>query len=1461
MSESAKTAPSEAKELSLIGKVELRIALAGTDAELKAILKTFLPPLLLKLASEHLNVRNKYVNTSILESSHRMNSSNVVNTDDTDHLLTTSVKLPVAALLLQFRQHPSSLLIRHFDLLYIQQGIQRLPVVKQLKLLPVLVNGISSDTSISASHGAILFNLLLKILPNFSLPERGSQGDRELRGHFDLVLTEDVTFLAFWFGKLLLLTLSGSENATSTKRACPGLSPDEYGFLTLFDKKNTWIPGDNGGLNLTETKITAARFLASGVFTDQERFLPALFSSADSNSRISNVGVDMLKRAAPNVSLEDPTLIKRLFQIYFGDPSSDGPLPVRPALKIHILTLLSKSIIATTFTADVTLLLRDGLTTSEVTNGSRESLVLFSGREASKLRQAAFSFIIWTGRMGSSADLQIIAPPLVHRLREYVEGQGWPNPNDGARSSQDLSLRGLAYQSIGLLAKSSPAELLLEPNLDLLRWLFQSLSEEGSGGDISVSVEEAIGSVLSCFSKVLDRDVENCLRSLLLHHITLDDESPTNRITTPTQVRRSTRFVAVTYANRCLSYSDVVARWIDLLAIGGRPGERDEVVEEGQKGLNPYWYQILNPPEDRASRHRESLSGNRIIQLPDFASMIQYIIPRLTHSSWGSEGVLPTNLSLTKQALDIVRPAITFCRATLITQALESTEEAMRFDVDWERTLDSKVSSNELARSAIKAYLKRSSTEESQEQMKAILLFLIILYNGMIWNHGEGLPRCGDYFVEVCALCSNAMLAHFAPQVLWWRSSIWSNKHDTRTIAAQAFGILASHTAYPPEELRKLSVTLLDRIRTWKSAVGAELNQVHGSILALAFLWGRLRVRARLDALPETDLDAFLLLIFDIFAESKERTLQEATVTAIDQLCLFSVLRPAHIPPKYTTTLLIDKMMEKARSGNEKAILALGHFAMNLEERKLEDSVLDQILGKLYTLHDIRQPEVQFAVGEALSCAATGWGSKSLVSVLDVEESPPALKTCEEALSSVLTKILSHCKSTKPTMRKASAIWLLCVVQFNGHTLCVQDSLRQCQAAFKAFLADRDSLVQETASRGLALVYKKGDKALKDDLVRDLVASFTGTNANLGGSVAEDTELFEPGALPTGEGSVTTYKDIMSLASEVGDPSLVYRFMSLASHDAIWSSRAAFGRFGLDTILSDSSVDGYLAQNPKLYPKLYRYRFDPNSNVQRAMNDIWAAIVKDPATTVEKHFDEIIDDLLRNILGKEWRVRQACCAAIADLVQSSSFEKYEKYLNEIWGKSFKVIDDIKLSVRTAAMALVRVLAGILTRNLETGDSAGQKASSMLQQVIPFLLSSSGLEASAQEVQQYALTTLLDIIKKSSGKHLRPFIPVLVERMLALLSSLEPEAVNYIHLNASKYDLTEEKIDEMRLSSVRGSPMMEAIERCLDHLEEATMTALLPSLENAMRNALGLPSKVSRDIFHDLVLLHADERLL
>ena len=52
----------EVRELQLVEKVEMKIALAKDD-KLESILRPYLPPLLLKLASDHQSVRSKVLFT------------------------------------------------------------------------------------------------------------------------------------------------------------------------------------------------------------------------------------------------------------------------------------------------------------------------------------------------------------------------------------------------------------------------------------------------------------------------------------------------------------------------------------------------------------------------------------------------------------------------------------------------------------------------------------------------------------------------------------------------------------------------------------------------------------------------------------------------------------------------------------------------------------------------------------------------------------------------------------------------------------------------------------------------------------------------------------------------------------------------------------------------------------------------------------------------------------------------------------------------------------------------------------------------------------------------------------------------------------------------------------------------------------------------------------------------------
>ncbi|KAF2810350.1 ARM repeat-containing protein [Mytilinidion resinicola] len=1431
----------EAKELALVGKVEMRIALTDTDARLEAILKTYLAPLLLKLASPNVSVRNKVI--SICQH---------VNT----RIKPQHIKLPVAALLKQFKENPDVPLIRHFDLLYIQQGISRLPIAERLELLPILTRGIAVDYSKSPQHGSQLFHLLLRLLGYFKLPPRGGKEDDELRKTLG-VDDEDTKFLSFWFGKLILLNIVRQRSEElAANVSCPGVSAEEYKFLTVQGKPDAWNPTADGGLNLPETKVIASKFLASGMFADAERFLPALFASADTNSRISDVGDDILKRVLPVTNLEDREIVQNLLDVYFGSSTSGGPPSVGTPLKIKILGLLSKSVASTTFPKEISKIVEEGLISSYDITTPRST-----GREASKFRSAIFLLVNFVARHGAGKDISTVAPGLVQNLKSFIEDQGWPTPN----RDEDLELRGYGFETIGLLAKAAPESTLIEPTVSLLDWLFRSLREDTSGKDVAVSIEEALSSVLGAFTKPLeDQDTRPKFRQILLKYTLLDhpskSQAPTGDYTDARKSFRSTRYAAARFANRCLPYHDVLARWIDILATSGADKEKHEVVEEGKKGLDPYWYRMLNATPDVSS---EIVSENTVMDrfsFPDFDELVEYIFDQRHESDdvEMDEGDEPQTLHRVKgfrtRFGDAFPTAVKFCCQVLMQKSLEEKKILVEISTEWERKLEITISTDQRARQAVRSYTSDSKHSAS------LAIVLRAAFEEVIKDDTTDVGPLGDTFIDLCSLCPDDIWTQ-ADLIADFRSlepSILSNNSARRGAASHGFGLLVSHqSCYKKERQASLSM-LLGKMQAWNEAVGGDLNKASGATLALAYYFSRLQWRQSTTEETKELLSTYLRTLFDMLKGATDTTLKEASHLSIDQLSLFQVLTPDIVNEYMPFVEVAEKIYDTAKSGKANAILALGHFGMIAEEKtgeNVEKSDLHYVEEKLYSLHEVRQSEAQFSVGEAYSCLACGWDSKALAAAVDIENPTQERQQWDNALdtphsperkttlSTVLQKTLLGCRNTKPSLKKASVIWLLCLLQFCGHRPEIQQHLPECQTAFKLCLSDRDEVVQEAASRGLGLVYEKGDRDLKDDLVRDLVGSFSDNRSKMAGSVTADTQLFEPGALPTGDGSITTYKDILSLASEVGDSSLVYRFMSLAANNSIWSSRAAFGRFGLSNVLSDSSVDGYLAENPKLYPKLYRYKFDPNPNVQRSMTDIWNALVKDSSATIDKHFDAIMTDLLESILTKEWRVRQACCAAVADLVQGRDLEKYEKYLDQIWDKCFKVLDDIKESVRAAAASLARVLTGILTRSLEAGDSSTKNASAMLERVLPFLLSTSGLESSAEEVRAFALHTLLQIIKKSNGKTLRPFIPDLVERLLGLLSALEPEAVNYIHLNAAKYNLTEQKLDGMRLASVRASPLTESIERCLDLLDESTTKSLISHLESAIKNAVGLPSKV------------------
>lgn len=1297
------------------------------------------------------------------------------------------IVLPVATLLDQYKTTESPL-IKYYDIVFIQHSLARLSVVERRALIPKILPGIGKDVSPSRAG---LFNVFLRCLGDLSLPPRGSSEDENLREQVGLQDPKDANFVAEWLGKLLLLRTTVQGGAVS-----PGMAESDVSFLTL-NKPGTWAPNAECGLSLLETRLKAVNFLASGAFTDQERLLPAIYAAANIDFRVAGVGDDLLKRS--KVSLEDKDIVRQLF-----DAHSKLSAPYR----IRILGLLSRSEISTTFTDEVLAAFRlnmagtgQGPDAMQVDGQPAQS----SGRELIKLHQALFGFINWVARIGANKpEFSQIRSSLVSLLREFIEAQGWPRSEH--QSPDDNTLRSTAYGTIGVLAKGTSMPDI--ERMALAQWLFQSLSEDPTP-DIVVNIDAALSTLAANFKPPHNPDLSEQLHALILESMVKTEEG---------NVVRSSRHAATKWANHCLPFSDIIARWVDILAVAGRRDERSDVVEEGLKGLNPWTYYANN----ETSR-----------MVPAWQEMVVTFFTKTI--SYG--GKPDADMDIDKgstfrnfpgQCIRAFPVAVDYCKDILFLTALQD----FTIEPGWERQLSATVHSDLKARRTIRDYLTSSRYSQPLSDL------LCSAFDGMLLEDTELAERCARSFVELASFTPSTIFAPLVPRFMELLPLVTSNKREIRHLACSAFGILAAHPANSQESVKKSMSTLTEIAQKRTTAVGSELNAVEGSWNALAHLISR---SVYYSADKVGDVSDGLGDVFPTLDQVCSNTIstQEALIDAYGQLWTAGVRVLPGADKDAISTAFVDPLVALAKKGNEKAITALGRLAMALPSGEASSNdkscdLIGVILERLFALYELRQAEVHFTVGEAIVAAVACWDSDVVQLTLNVEVNSDLYRIPKRSsrVVAVLEKLLTDCKNTKPSLLKASGIWLFCLIQYCSHLEEVQSRLRECQVAFMRLLSARDELVQETASRGLSLVYEKGDTSLKGDLVRDLVASFTGSGPQL--KVDEETELFDAGALPTGDGkSVTSYKDIVSLANEVGDQSLVYKLMSMATNAATWSTRSAFGRFGLSNILSESEVD------PKLYPKLYRYRFDPNPNVQKSMNDIWKALVKDSNAVIDMHFDAIMNDLLKSILGKEWRVREASCAAIVDLIGGRPFQKYELYYTDIWTAALKVLDDVKGTVRNAALHMCIALSTTLVRQLEESASTAS-ARAMINEALPFLLSDKGIGSGVEEVKDFSTYTVVKICKKG-GKALNPYIPTIVTNLLGSLTAVEPDIVNYSYQR--REDDVKEKIDKARSRLVARSPITEAIENSLRTVDAEVMVELAPALDEAIKSAIGMPTKI------------------
>ncbi|KAG7829656.1 hypothetical protein KL920_002515 [Ogataea angusta] len=920
-------------------------------------------------------------------------------------------------------------------------------------------------------------------------------------------------------------------------------------------------------------------------------------------------------------------------------------------------------------------------------------------------------------------------------------------------------------------------------------FLFKMIVRDSA--DLRSSIQDAISALAPSLPK-LSSDEKQKLMEILASYI---KETPT--FETRDNIL-SCRYAAVKLVNVCFPFSDTKARILNVLA--QTQFDKPETLEEASKGLHPYYFSLI-----QNIKSSESLT----VEFPSFESIVQEA-QHIDHANIGK--------------------LMTFAWRCLVMQAIKGSVTVIVPDQQWETRLENALEYDEKVKSLLFKELERLEDPSLRGDPSLLSAFLKMQLDVFV---AESSLEAGRQLYQILISSPRQAVSSTVSSIPQLKAMLTESVSDeVKLYVSKCLAIIASQDTLEEQNLKSHLTSLFN----------------DDQIMATSFLISQLVLHGK-QRVVTTELFDEVLVKIEISIKSSSSKLQREGLESLSQLALFGCLGPIlTLSSKVNSynSKFVELLLPLVKKLNEKAAIAISCLSLSLPRSDTEN--LSLIESALYGTHNSKQTDFYFTAGEAFSILAAGVRSKVVMNKLDIrdESLSPPLEHDVSRLPSILDTVIEACANTKPALRKAGCIWLLSLVQHCGHLEHLQNNLSLLQRSFLRFLADKDEIIQESASRGLSLVYEMGDSELKDTLTHDLLGSFTDSRkSTTSGYLHEDTELFDPGVMNTGDSSVSTYKDVLSLASEVGDPGLVYKFMSIAKSSALWSSRKGIA-FGLGAILDKSKLEALIANDQKLssrlIPKLFRYRFDPSPSVAKIMNDIWNSLLPN-SKVITDNFKTILEDLLTNMGAREWRVRQASTAAIQDLLRHVSFEEYEAHLGKIWTMAFRVMDDIKESVRAEGNSLTRYLATTMVNKISSVDHQTSNDSKILSQLVPFLLGSNGLLNDSDDVKNFALQIIIKLAK-SSSLLLKPYICDMIEQLTMMMSSIEPQVVNYLALNAEKYNMKSDDIDSQRLAALGSSPLMEAIEQLMNLLDEELMTDFIIHLSDAVKKSVGLPSKVT-----------------
>ncbi|KAL9458549.1 hypothetical protein AB3S75_007422 [Citrus x aurantiifolia] len=1012
-----------------------------------------------------------------------------------------------------------------------------------------------------------------------------------------------------------------------------------------------------------------------------------------------------------------------------------------------------------------------------------------------RLKQLGMEFTVWVFKHANLDQLKLMGPVILNGILKLLDGYSYSDSDSVARDTKSF-----AFQAIGLLAQRLPQ--LFRDKIEMAVRLFDALKLEASS--LRLVIQEATTSLATAY-KGAQTAVLIELEKLLLHNFNAEQSE--------------VRFCAVRWATSLFDLQHCPSRFICML---GAADPKLDIREMALEGLFP------------AKDEGRLISQNPDIIYPKLGSMLEYILkqqPKFVDSTEMREQKLlfPSNMYV-----------------AMIKFLLKC------FELELEQNKD----------------LEKSLEFVSSVETLCLLLEHAMATEGSVELHATA----SKTLITIASHLPEMIASHYSQRVIWLKQLLSHMDWDTREAVARLLGIAS--TALPSATSTALISELVSKTTEMQKL---RFEAQHGVLCAIGYVTANSMCRS--PAIPEALFQSTLKCLVDV-VNSETATLSSVAMQALGHIGLCVPLPPLiHASDSVDILEILHEKLSKLLSGDDtkaiqKIVIALGQICA----KETSSLHLSSSLNLIFSLCRSKVEDILFAAGEALSflwgavpvtadvILKTNYTSLSISSKFlmgDMDSSWSTLSSdwkceanedCRVMIRDTISKKLFDdlLYSSRKEERCAGAVWLLSLTMYCGHHPTIQQMLPEIQEAFSHLLGEQNELTQELASQGMSVVYELGDASMKQNLVDALVTTLTGSGKRKRTvKLAEDSEVFQEGAIGEGlgGGKLSTYKELCNLANEMGQPDLIYKFMDLANYQVSLNSKRG-AAFGFSKIAKQAG-DALKPHLRLLIPKLVRFQYDPDKNVQDAMAHIWKSLVADPKRTIDEHLDLIFDDLLIQSGSRLWRSREASCLALADIIQGRKFDQVGKHLRRIWTAAFRAMDDIKETVRIAGDKLCRSVTSLTIRLCDVTLTEISDARQSMDIVLPFLLAE-GILSKVDGISKASIGVVMKLVK-GAGIAIRPHLSDLVSCMLESLSSLEDQGLNYIELHAANAGIQTEKLENLRISIAKGSPMWDTLDLCINVVDTESLDQLVPHLARLVRSGVGLNTRVGVASFISLLV--------